>query len=203
MVRRAWQAAVYGVAEWGMTKRLSLAWLKVFGGTRSVPLFTPPHLESLHLFTASKTFSPDISMPGPFSALRSRLACYLLREASRNRLCKLASAQLSSSRVGIRQPVAESSLLPVLQIKFYWHTAMLITHPYMFVLQAETWVVATETFRPTDPKIFTMWSFNRKCLLTSESPIDLFYSFHSIDYFLKLLLVCLFACLFLISAIRL
>ena len=25
MVRRAWQAAVYGVAEWGMTKRLSLA----------------------------------------------------------------------------------------------------------------------------------------------------------------------------------
>ena len=131
MVRRAWQAAVHGT--W--LSDFHLDGLKYLEVLEVSLFFTPPHLESLHSFTASKTFSLDISTPGTFSALRSRLACYLLREPSRNSLSKLASAQLSSSRVGIRQPVAESSLLPVLQIKFYWHTSMLITHRYMFVLQ--------------------------------------------------------------------
>ena len=119
MDRTAWRAAVHGVAEWDMTKRLLLGWFKVLGGTRRVPFFTPPHLESLHPFTASKTFSLDISLPGCFSALSPQLACYLLRKPSWNTLAKLTSAQLSSSGFGIWQPVAESSLLPVLQIKSF------------------------------------------------------------------------------------
>ena len=86
MDRRAWRAAVHAVAEWDVTKQLSLGWFKVLGGTRRLPLFTPPHLESLHPFTASRTFSLDISLPGCFSALSSQLACYLLRKPSWNML---------------------------------------------------------------------------------------------------------------------
>ena len=104
------QRSLAGYSPWGYeesdtTVWLSLGWFKILGGTRSIPLF---HSSSLWIFTSvyclQNIFS-RYSMPGPFSALRSRLACYLLRKPSRNILAKLTSAQLSSLGAGKWEPV--------------------------------------------------------------------------------------------------